>query len=236
LLANGVATLAAAFFGSPFPTTLYFGHMAHKDFGARTGYSILSGVSIAILCMTGLASAVLRFVPIEVVSIVVVWFGLVMVGHAFQEVSRSHCIAVAFGLLPMLAAWALGLVTLAIDKSGATLHNLANAFGTELPIHGMIALSQGAILISMVWAAALAFVFDRRFIQAAMWMAAASVLSCLGFIHAYVLSPQGVENKLGLFAAPEFALSYTAVAVFLLACHFYVRKAREPWLGAELDL
>jgi AGZA family xanthine/uracil permease-like MFS transporter len=100
----------------------------------------------------------------------------------------------------------------------------------------MIALSQGAILISMVWAAALAFVFDRRFIQAAMWMVAASVLSCLGFIHAYVLSPQGVENKLGLFAAPEFALSYTAVAVFLLACHFYVRKTREPWLGAELDL
>lgn len=236
LLANGFATLAAAFFGSPFPTTLYFGHMAHKDFGARTGYSILSGVSIAILCMTGLVSAVLRFVPIEVVSIVVVWFGLVMVAQAFQEVRRSHCIAVAFGLLPMLAAWALGLIVLAINKSGATLHDVASRFGSELPIYGVIALSQGAILTSMVWAAALALIFDRRFRQAAVWMGAAAVLSCLGLMHAYILSPEGVENKLGFFAAPEFAVSYAAAAVFLLCCDYYVRRAPEPWLGAELDL
>jgi AGZA family xanthine/uracil permease-like MFS transporter len=236
LLANGLATLAAAFFGSPFPTTLYFGHMAHKDFGARTGYSILSGVSISIICMTGLVSAVLRFVPIEVVSIVVVWFGLVMVGQAFQEVRRSHCIAVAFGLIPMLAAWALGLVTLAITKSGATLYDVAARFGSELPIYGVIALSQGAILISMVWAAALAWVFDRHFLRAAAWMAVASLLSCVGLIHAYTLSSQGVENKIGYVAAPEFALSYAACAVFLVGCHWYGRKAREPWLGAELDL
>jgi hypothetical protein len=39
-----------------------------------------------------------------------------MVGQAFQEVPRAHCVAVAFGLLPMLAAWALGMVTLAITK------------------------------------------------------------------------------------------------------------------------
>jgi AGZA family xanthine/uracil permease-like MFS transporter len=229
LLANGVATLAAAFFGSPFPTTLYFGHMAHKDYGARIGYSILSGVTIAIICMTGLVSAVLQFVPIEVVSIVVVWFGLVMVGQAFQEVPRSHCVAVAFGLLPMLAAWALGIVNLAISKSGTTLHNVASLFGSELPIYGMMALSQGSILTSMLWAAALAWIFDRRFLQAALWMASACLLSCFGLIHAYTLSPQGVENKLGLLAAPAFALSYAAIALFLVACHFYVRQARDPW-------
>jgi AGZA family xanthine/uracil permease-like MFS transporter len=100
----------------------------------------------------------------------------------------------------------------------------------------MIALSQGAILISMVWAAALACVLDRHFLRAAAWMAAASVLSCLGLIHAYTLSAEGVDNKLGLFAAPEFAMSYGAVALLLVGCHFYVRQAREPWLGAELDL
>jgi AGZA family xanthine/uracil permease-like MFS transporter len=113
---------------------------------------------------------------------------------------------------------------------------VAVSFGSELAIYGMIALSQGAILISMVWAAALAWVFDRYFLRAAAWMAVASVLSCLGLIHAYTLSPEGVENKLGLFAAPEFAVSYGAAALLLVGCHFYVRKARKPWLGAELDL
>jgi len=233
LLVNGLATLLAAFFGSPFPTTLYFGHMAHKDFGARSGYSILSGVTIAILCMTGLVSVVLQFVPLEVVSIVVVWFGLVMVGQAFQEVPRAHCVAVAFGLLPMLAAWALGMITLAITKSGSSLFRVAALFGSELPIYGMIALSQGAILISMVWAAALAWTFDRRFLKAAVWMGVASLLSYFGLIHAYTLTEQGVENKLKFFAAPDFTLGYAAAALFLAACHFYAKKAQSPWLTDE---
>jgi AGZA family xanthine/uracil permease-like MFS transporter len=235
LLTNGLATLVAACFGSPFPTTLYFGHMAYKEFGARTGYSILSGITVAVVCMTGLVSVTLRVVPMEVVAIVIVWFGLVMVGQAFQEVKPAHCIAVAFGLVPMLAAWALGLVTLAISKSGSTLYSVAPLFGSELPIAGVIALSQGAIMVSMLWAASLAWIFDRRFLDASLWMAAAAVLSFFGLIHAYTLSPAGVENKLGLFAAPAFTLSYAAAALFLVACHFYVRKARNPWIAASLE-
>jgi len=41
---------------------------------------------------------------------------LVMVGQAFQEVSKEHCVAVALGLVPMLAAWALQLVDLSLHK------------------------------------------------------------------------------------------------------------------------
>lgn len=235
LLTNGLATLVAACFGSPFPTTLYFGHMAYKSFGARTGYSILSGFTVAIVCMTGLVSATLHVVPMEVVAIVIVWFGLAMVGQAFQEVKPAHCIAVAFGLVPMLAAWALGLVNLAILKSGSTLYVVAPLFGNELPIAGVIALSQGAILVSMIWAAALAWIFDRRFLDAALWMAAGSVLSFFGLMHAYTLSPMGVENKLGLFAVPAFTLSYAAAALFLVGCHFYVRRVSNPWIGAGIE-
>jgi AGZA family xanthine/uracil permease-like MFS transporter len=230
LLTNGLATLVAACFGSPFPTTLYFGHMAYKDFGARTGYSILSGATVAIVCTTGLVSATLRIVPLEVVAIVIVWFGLVMVGQAFSEVKPAHCVAVAFGLIPMLAAWALGLIELAIRKAGSSLYVVAPSFGSELPIAGVIALSQGAILISMLWAATLAFLFDRRFLQAALWMAVAACLSSLGLIHAYRLTPDGVENKLGFFAAPAFTLSYAAAAVFLVGCHVYAVRSREPWI------
>jgi len=66
LLVNGMATLVAAVFGSPFPTTLYFGHMAHKANGARVGYSALSGVTTFLLCVTGMLPIVLRVIPIEV--------------------------------------------------------------------------------------------------------------------------------------------------------------------------
>ena len=228
LLVNGLATLGAAAFGSPFPTTLYFGHMAHKAYGARVGYSILSGVTTLIICMTGLISPILRFVPLEVVAIVIVWFGLVMVAQAFQEVSKSHCIAVAFGLLPMLASWGLQLVDLALRKGGSSLFEAAPKFGEELAIYGLIALSQGSLLVSMIWAAALAYMLDRRFLPAAAWMLAGAVLSFFGLIHAYLLNSSGIVNKLAILAAPEFSASYAAAALFLVGCHFYHQRVPSP--------
>ena len=224
LLVNGLATLGAAAFGSPFPTTLYFGHMAHKAYGARVGYSILNGVATLLICITGLISPILHFVPLEVVAIVIVWFGLVMVAQAFQEIPKSHCIAVAFGLLPMLASWGLQLVDLALRKGGSSLLQAAPKFGDELAIYGLIALSQGALLVSMVWAAALAHMLDRRFLPAAGWLLAGAGLSFFGLIHAYDLNSAGIMNKLGIFAAPEFAISYAAAALFLAGCHFYIRR------------
>ncbi len=228
LLVNGLATLAAAAFGSPFPTTLYFGHLAHKAYGARVGYSILNGVAVLLICVTGLISPILHFVPLEVVAIVIVWFGLVMVAQAFQEVPKSHCIAVAFGLLPMLASWGLQLVDLALRKGGLSLLQAAPTFGDELAIYGLIALSQGALLVSMVWAAAIAYMLDRRFLHAAGWLLAGSVLSFFGVIHAYDLSPAGIVNKLGIFVAPAFCISYAGAALFLAACHFYNQRYPSP--------
>jgi adenine/guanine/hypoxanthine permease len=228
LLVNGLATLGAAAFGSPFPTTLYFGHMAHKAYGARVGYSILNGAAVFLICILGLISPILHFVPLEVVAMVIVWFGLVMVAQAFQEVPKSHCIAVAFGLIPMLAAWGIQLVDLALRKGGSSLFQAAPAFGDELAIHGLIALSQGALLVSMVWAAAIAYMLERRFLHAAGWLLAGAVLSFFGLIHAYDLRPTGIANKIGFFVAPEFFLSYISAAVFLAGCHFYNRRFPSP--------
>jgi AGZA family xanthine/uracil permease-like MFS transporter len=233
LLVNGLATLAASAFGSPFPTTLYFGHLAHKAYGARIGYSILNGAATFLICVTGLISPILHFVPLEVVAIVIVWFGLVMVAQAFQEVPKSHCIAVAFGLLPMLASWGLQLIDLALRKGGSSLLQAAPKFGEELAIYGLIGLSQGALLVSMVWAAAIAYMLDRRFLHAAGWLLAGAVLSSLGVIHAYDLTATGIVNKLGIFAAPEFALSYAAAAVFLAGCHFYNQRFPSPAPDSE---
>ena len=228
LLMNGVSTLAASLFGSPFPTIPYFGHMAYKAMGARSSYSSLNGAAMMLVCITGLVPIVLRFVPVEVVAIIVVWFGLVMMGQAFTEVPKSHALAVAFGLIPMLASWALEIVETALHTAGSGLDQSASHFGDELPIYGLIALSQGAVLTSMLWAAALAYIVDRRFVPAAAWMAVGSVLSCVGLIHAYRLTPAGVENHLGLWAAPQFMWSYAGGALFLVGCHFYQRWAKHP--------
>ena len=231
LLVNGLATIIGAALGSAFPTSLYIGHNAHKANGARIGYSILGGVVSAALCLTGLVPVVLRFVPLEVVAFVVVWFGLAMVGQAFQEVPAAHSVAVALGLVPMLAQWVTQIVDLAIRKAGADMLTVAPRFGGELAIYGMIALGQGALLISMIWAAALVWIIERQFVKASAWMLVAAVLSCFGVIHAYQLTSQGIENRLGWWVSPEFTLSYLAAAVFLLVCHAYARGRPAAFLN-----
>jgi AGZA family xanthine/uracil permease-like MFS transporter len=235
LLVNGLATIVGAALGSAFPTSLYIGHNAHKANGARIGYSILGGVVSAALCLTGLVPAVLRFVPLEVVAFVVVWFGLAMVGQAFQEVPAAHSVAVALGLVPMLAQWVTQIVDLAIRKAGADMLTVAPRFGGELAIYGMIALGQGALLVSMIWAATLVWIIERRFLQASAWMLVAAVLSCFGVIHAYQLTSQGIENRLGGWVAPEFTISYAAAAGFLVVCHLYARNRPNAFLNSSLQ-
>jgi len=225
LLVNGLATLAASVFGSPFPTALYFGHMVHKRLGARAGYSILSGATNMLVCLTGLVVPLLRVVPLEVVAMVVVWFGLVMVAQAFTEIPKSHAIAVAFGLIPMIAAWVTGLIDIALRTAGSSFLQSAPLFGDQLYIYGLVALGQGALLVSMIWAAVIAYMLDGRFLRAAAWLVGAAVLSFTGFIHAFRITDRGVETVIGLFAAPSFAWSYLAAAAFLAAFHFYAMRA-----------
>jgi AGZA family xanthine/uracil permease-like MFS transporter len=226
LLMNGLGTLAAAALGSPFPTTLYVGHAAHKANGARSGYSALNGLVTLILCTTGLLPLVLRVVPLEVAGPVIVWFGLVTVAQAFTEVPRAQSIAVVLGLIPMMAQWASGIADTVARTAGSSLAEILPRMGTELALGGLLALGQGGLLTSMLWAAILALVIDRRFIAASGWIFAAAVLSAFGVIHAYALMPAGIEGRIGWWAAPEFALSYAAGAVFLLLCAWYQRRQR----------
>lgn len=224
LLANGIGTLAAACFGSPFPTTIYIGHPGWKAMGARSGYSVLNGVLISALCFAGGVSWVLRWLPLEVTLGIVLWVGLIITAQAFQESPKPHALSVALGFIPSLAAWALLLVETALRVAGSSLYQAASKFGDALYIHGAIALSQGFILVSMIFSAILAFSIDRDFRKAACWAIAGAAFSALGLIHAYELTPSGVSNKFGWFAAPQFVFGYLLTAAVLLAMHFTASK------------
>ncbi len=216
LLANGLGSLAAALLGSAFPTTIYIGHPAWKAMGARAGYSILNGAVITLLCLLGGVPLVLQVVPLEVTLGILLWIGIIITAQAFQAVPQRHTLAVALGLTPSLAAWALQLVETSLRKAGTTLFAAAPAFGSDLYIHGLIALSQGFLLSSMVLAALLVHVMEHEFLKAAGWALAAAFLSLTGLIHAYELTPSGVQNHFGLAAAPDFALAYGLAALLLV--------------------
>jgi adenine/guanine/hypoxanthine permease len=228
LLMNGLGTLGAALFGSPFPTSLYLGHASHKANGARSGYSALNGFVTVALCTSGLLPLVLRVIPLEVAGPVIVWFGLVTVGQAFVEVPRQQSIAVALGLIPIVAEWAAGIADTVARVSGSSLAGIMGMLHGQLALAGLLSLGQGALLTSMLWAAMMALAVERRFVRAAGWAAAAAALSAVGVIHAWRLTPAGIEGRIGWWSAPEFALSYLAGAMFLLICAGWAARSGAP--------
>ncbi len=221
LLTNGIGTIVAGFFGSPFPTTIYIGHPGWKAMGARGGYSILNGLVITLLCLCGGLTLVLKVIPIECTLGILLWIAIIITAQSFQEIPKPHALAVALGLIPSFAAWVLLQIETTLRVSGSSLFAVWDKFGPDLYIKGVVALSQGFIMTSMILSAAVVFMIERNFLKAAWWMFAGAVLSALGLIHAYSMTPAGVENKFGWLAAPDFAAMYALTGLILIGLHFW---------------
>jgi len=210
MIVNGVATMVGALLGSCFPTTVYIGHPAWKALGARRGYSILNGVVITILCTTGLMSLVLAIVPKESASAILLFVGLVITAQAFEVTPRRHFPAVAFGLVPHVAAWGTGILDTLASAAGTSVQAIGPATITKagLSYVGLRTLGQGSLLVSMMLCATTIALIDSRFRAATGWALAASGLSWIGLIHA---------DQIAWGAAPQPALGYLLMAgLFLL--------------------
>jgi AGZA family xanthine/uracil permease-like MFS transporter len=224
LAANGIGTLAAALFGSCFPTTIYIGHPGWKAMGARAGYSVLNALFFTVVCLTGTLAWIAWAVPIDAGMAIVLWIGIVITAQAFQATPAAHAPAVVVGLLPGVAAWGALLLKNGLRAAGMGSPG-GEAFGPGLIdklltsdtwAHGVFALEQGFILTSMILAAAVAEVIDQRFTRAAVWCFAGAALSGVGLMHAYRFTP--ADTAVLLAPAPEYALGYLAMGlVFLCA-------------------
>ena len=217
LLANGIGSIVAACFGSPFATTLYIGHPGWKAMGAGWGYSWLNGGVLCLLALFGAVGQVLNYVPLEVTLGILLWIGLVITAQAFQSTPPQHAVAVAVGLVPALASWLLVQIETTLRVAGAGLADTLDKFALAgLHLRGVIALSQGFLITSILYSAVVAFAIDRKFKLAALWMLAAALFAACGLIHAYDVTPNGVENHFAWFtAAPAFSLAYAATAAGL---------------------
>ena len=225
LMANGIGSVVAAFFGSAFPTTIYIGHPGWKRLGARSGYSALNGVFIGVLCFTGTIQSILGLIPLEAGVGILLYIGIIIVAQSFQETPKDHAPAVALGIVPALAAWGLLMIETGLRAAGKSLYDVGlEPFGQTPAMHGVISLQQGFIFTSMILAAIGVALIERRFRTATLWSLAGAFFSALGIIHAYELTPGGVANRFGLLAAPEFFLGYLLLAVLFLAVTVSVRK------------
>ncbi|WP_028007928.1 permease [Solimonas flava] len=226
LAVNGFGSMAAALFGSCFPTTLYIGHPGWKAMGARAAYSSLSGVFLALLCFTGTLAHVAWFVPIEAGMAILLWIGVVMCAQAFQATPAHHAPAVIIGILPGLATWGSLMAKAGLHAAGLGIAGGA-AFSADLVpkflqsdvhIAGAFALEQGVVFTAMILSAMTVAIIERRFTGAAVWCAIAALLSATGLMHGYQYAFG--DTVLALRPAWPYALGYGLMALLFVSARW----------------
>lgn len=225
LAVNGLGSIAAGLFGSVFPTTIYIGHPGWKAMGARAGYSVLNGVFITVVCLTGTLSSIAWAVPVDAGMAIVLWIGLVITAQAFEATPRHHAPAVVLGLLPGVGAWGALMAKNGLRAAGMGTPEapfspaLIDAFArSDTWIHGAFALEQGFIFTSMILAASTVAVIERRFEIAAAWCGVGAVLAVTGLVHGYAFTLG--DTVISLAPAWPWATGYAAMALVFAAARW----------------
>jgi AGZA family xanthine/uracil permease-like MFS transporter len=210
LIADGSGAIIGSLLGSPFPPAVYIGHPGWKSVGGRIGYSLATGVVIAIVCFLGLTALLLAVVPLVAILPILLYIGLVIGSQAFQTTPARHAPAVVLALLPNIAAWAQSQIDGALGAAGTSAAKVGmdKLMDNGVVYHGMALLGGGAVLAGLILGAILVFIIDRRFDRAAVYAVAGAVLSYFGFIHG---------TSLGIGASTQVAVGYLFIAIICAA-------------------
>ena len=225
LLADGTGAIVGSVLGSPFPPAVYIGHPGWKAVGGRIGYSLATGVVIALVCFLGLTALLLAVVPLVAILPILLYIGLVIGAQAFTASPARHAAAVMLAIIPNIAAWTQNQVDGSLGAAGTNAAKVgAQALGNNGVIYsGMALLGGGAVLAGLILGAIAAFIIDREFNKAAIYALAGAVLSFFGFIH-------GIQ--LEWMASPQVALGYALLAII---CYVVgMREASETSLAADV--
>jgi len=232
LAINGIGSVAAALFGSAFPTTIYIGHPGWKALGARAGYSVLNGAFVTIICLTGTLAWIAWAIPIDAGMAIVLWIGIVIIAQAFQATPREHAPAVVVGLLPGLGAWGALMAKNGLRAAGVggpagpfSAALVGEFLKTDTWIHGALALEQGFLFTSMLLSAAVVAVIERKWFVAAAWCAVAALLSATGLMHSYQWTQD--DTVLKLSPAWPFAIGYATMSLLFLSAKWTTEAGGE---------
>ena len=229
LLADGLGAVVGSFLGSPFPPAVYIGHPGWKAVGGRIGYSLATGVVIALICFTGLVSFFLAVIPGAALFPILLFIGLVIGAQAFQTSVARHAPAIVLALVPNIAQWAQTQIDNSLAAAGTNAGSIMDALnGNGVVYQGMAILGSGAVLAGLMLGAIAVFVIDKAYSRAIFYCVAAAVLAAVGLIH----DPNGLifqfSDGFSMRAPNEVWIGYVLAAVVI-----WIVAMREGGVGAS---
>ena len=218
LLADGAGAVIGSFLGSPFPPAVYIGHPGWKAVGGRIGYSLATGVVIAIICFFGITGLFLAIIPRAALFPILLFIGLVIGSQAFQTTKARYAPAIVLALIPNIAQWANTLVDNSLVSAGTNAGKvgLDTLAGNGVLYNGMAILGSGAVLAGLMLGAIAVFIIDKAYSRAIVYAVISAVLAFVGLIH----NPAGLILQSGangwtLVAPNEVWIGYLLGAVVI---------------------
>jgi adenine/guanine/hypoxanthine permease len=220
LTADGLGAIVGSFLGSPFPPAVYIGHPGWKQAGGRIGYSLVTGIVVAVLCFSGTVGILLGIFPMQALVPILLYIGLVIGAQAFNVSALRYAPAIIIAMLPSLAQWATGLIDNALGAAGTNAGEVGvdNLIAGGVVYDGLVLFGSGAVLAGVLLGAITVFIIDHRFWAAAVTSGIAAALSFFGIINA---------NAVGINASFQVTLGYLFFAVIMIAFAVGSRNDKE---------
>ena len=173
------------------------------------------------MCFLGLFGLLSALLPIPAIVPILLFIGFMIGAQAFNASPKVHAAAIIAALIPNIAQWATGLMDNVLAAAGTTAAAVGEdkIVGAGVIYSGMKTLGEGAILAGLVFGAIVAFIIDRRFMQAGLFALFGAALSWIGLIHG---------EKVEWAANPEVSLGYLFMAVVCFGFMALKLEALDP--------
>ena len=191
MILDGVTTVLSSLTGSPFPTTVYYGHPGWKKVGTRSGYSLMMAV-VYLSCFFGLPLLILDIIPYEVIIVLLVLVGLNVTSDVVDNMEKEYSGVIFISLFPILAQYIVSAVS-----------------DTSVISHAFEVLSYGAFASSLLYSVWLAYIYKKDFKKAGYTAIVLAGLSLIGFIHTETLCWLSKTGK-------EFGIIYLMIGAICL--------------------
>jgi adenine/guanine/hypoxanthine permease len=177
LLTEGFSSLIAGACGGVIQTTPYIGQPAYKKMGGRAAYTLATALFIGLAGYFGVFGLLFEWLPKAAMFPILVFVGLEITAQSFKVTPVRHQAALALAMLPALAAMALVPLNAVLG-----MRDPASTDGAVL-LMTLRCLSNGFIVTSLLWAAALSAIIEGHLRRGAAFLVVAGIAALFGIIH-----------------------------------------------------
>jgi len=191
---DATATIVSALFGGVIQTTPYLSHATYKRMEGRIGYSV--GVTVALLFagIFGLVNVLLAFIPSAVIKPILIVVASDIIRLSFSSIPKEHSPAVGFAIMPAILNFAYVKLSVLYQHAETAMQNMGAQITTVLPQQWLSeyvllgVMARGYILTSLLWAATVVFIIDKKLVKAALMLGICSLFSYFGVMHSVLPS------------------------------------------------